>query len=67
MTKAKQLKQAYLDAARKSLDNGNNNTVYTMEMIMALRDMAKENVYPDGRFGDDDCNVWSMFREVQGK
>ena len=36
-------------------------STYTMSMLRALKDMAEHEVWPDGRFGDDDCNVWSLF------
>ena len=36
-------------------------STYTMSMLRALRDMAEHDIWPDGRFGDDDCNVWSLF------
>jgi len=39
-----------------------NDGVYTPQMIAALRDMAKNGIYPDGKFSDIDCNIWSMFR-----
>ena len=38
-----------------------NNGVYTSKMLARLRDMAENDVYPDGDFGDDECCVWSMF------
>lgn len=56
------LKDEYLEEAEKSRKAGNSNTVYTFEMIRKLKEMARHDVYPDGRFGDDDCNVWSMLR-----
>lgn len=34
---------------------------YTFEQIQALRNMAEKEVYPDGRFSDEECNIWSMF------
>lgn len=34
---------------------------YSFEQLAALRDMAERDIYPDGRFSDQDCNVWSMF------
>ena len=37
------------------------NGIYTAKMIAALRDMAENDIYPDGHFSDDACNVWSMF------
>ena len=62
MTNARALKDAFHEAREKSSKDGNSNTVYTFEMLAALRNMAEKNVYPDGTFGDTDCNVWSMFR-----
>ena len=32
--------------------------------VFVLADMARENVYPDGSFGDDECNIWAAFREA---
>lgn len=57
------LKDEYLEASRESMDAGNKNTVYTPKMIFLLRDMAEHDVWPDGRFGDTDCNIWSAFRK----
>lgn len=48
------LKEIYLDAPKV-------NGGYTFQQLQALRDMAEHDVYPDGRFGDEECNVWSMF------
>lgn len=56
--RAKCLKEKYLDASRRN----KGKEGYSFEMLQALRDMARENVYPDGRFSDEECNVWSMFR-----
>lgn len=67
MQNAKYLRTNYIDARNKAFDNGTldrihqNTGVYTTEMLSALRDMAKADVYPDGNFGDDECNVWLMF------
>ena len=57
MANAKALKDAYLEAKETNPDN----TTYNFRQLQALRDMAKANVYPDGRFGDEECNIWSMF------
>lgn len=51
----KYLKAKFLEIKRT--DTG----TYTIEQLYALRDMAKEDVYPDWRFGDNDCIVWQMF------
>ena len=53
-TMEKELKNAFLELPR--IDGG-----YTIEQISALRDMAEKDVYPDGRFSDEECNLWSMF------
>lgn len=53
------LKDKYLEIAK---ENRNGSGTYTAEMIFALRDMAKKDVYPDGRFSDEECNIWSAFR-----
>lgn len=60
----KYLKEKYLEVREEAYKNGklDNVGVYTTAMISALRDMAENDVYPDGNFGDDECNVWSMFR-----
>lgn len=59
MSNKEYLKNRFLEAVK---ENGNDRNTYTFKMLQALRDMAKEDVYPDGRFSDQDCNVWSMFR-----
>ena len=56
--KEKVLKDKFLDVSK-----GAENGLYTIEQIRALKDMAKEDVYPDWRFSDTDCNVWSILRE----
>ena len=52
------LKEKYLEASKRN----KSKEGYSFEMLQALRDMAKKDVYPDGRFSDEECNVWSMFR-----
>ena len=65
MTNAKELKARFHEEFHKSTESGNDNTVYTYGMIQALRDMAENDVWPDGQFGDTDCNIWSMFRNFK--
>ena len=67
MSRETELKEKFTDAAKISISEGNSNTVYTFEMIQALRDMAENNVYPDWHFGDTDCNVWEMFHNFHKK
>ena len=60
-------KEKFHDAFHEAIDKGIVKTgtdlgcTYTFAMLQALKDMAENNVWPDGRFGDDDCNVWSLF------
>lgn len=59
----KVLRDNYTEAREKATAEGiGDQSLYTLEMLWALRDMAKENVYPDGTFGDTECCVWEMFR-----
>ena len=66
--KEKYFREKYLEARDEAYASGKldfirqNVGVYTTEMLAALRDMAENDVYPDGNFDDDECNVWSMFR-----
>ena len=61
MSNEKYLKEKFIEARDRAMTNGTKNTDYTIEMIRCLRDMAEKDVYPDGNFGDNDCNIWSMF------
>lgn len=69
MANKKYLKEKYLEIREEAYKNGklDNVGVYTTAMIAALRDMAENDVYPDGNFGDDECNVWSMFHSYRPK
>ena len=67
------LKDNYLDVRKEAFEKGildktNQNTgVYTFQMILCLRNMAEKDVYPDGRFGDEECNLWELFHNYKGK
>ena len=52
------LKDEYLEL--RTQNKGNEG--YSFAMIAKLRDMAEKDVYPDGRFSDEECNLWSMLR-----
>ena len=73
MTKEKYFKGKYIEARDNAYASGKldfirqNVGVYTTEMLAALRDMAENDVIPDGNFGDDECNVWSMFHSYYPK
>lgn len=63
----KHYKDEFHRAAKRSKAAGNSNEVYTFEMLRALRDMAERDIYPDGSFGDNDCLIWSMYRNMAAK
>jgi len=62
------LKNEFINAREEAFESGKidrirqNDGIYTPQMLRALKNMATNGVYPDGRFSDTDCNVWSMFR-----
>lgn len=61
-------KERYFEAREYAYISGqldrikHNTGVYTFEMLQALRLMAENDIYPDWRFGDNECNVWEMFK-----
>ena len=55
------LKLRFLELRRRR--DAMSDPRYTIEELWALRGMAKEGVYPDGRFSDNDCNVWQLFAD----
>ena len=63
------LKDKYIEVRTKAYESGEltprQTSVFTPAMLAALRDMAEQNVYPDGRFGDTECGIWEMFRTVR--
>jgi len=69
VTIANAMKTAYLDAAdtcrRQEGNSSADEPTYSFRMLQALRDMASADVYPDGRFGDEECNIWSMFHAMK--
>ena len=66
MINTKEFIDAYITAKNNAFDTildktKHNDGVYTSDMLRALADMARHDVYPDSRFGDDECNIWSIF------
>lgn len=59
---ARELKAYFHEAEKKMREHKGSEQVYTFEMLLALKLMASNDVWPDGNFGDTDCNVWSLFR-----
>ena len=56
------LKAKYHDAHNEAMEKGLPNVgQYNLKMLIALYEMARANVYPDGKFGDEECSVWSLF------
>ena len=64
------MKENYHDARSRAMKHRagdrndtrrDDNPVYSFRMLQALRDMAENGVYPDGSFGDEECNIWEMF------
>lgn len=37
---------------------------FTIEQIRAIGEMALNDVWPDGRFTDDECNLWEVFSSI---
>lgn len=54
------LKNNYIEAREKAKEN--NITGYSFQQISCLQEMAAKEVYPDGRFSDEECNIWFLFR-----
>ena len=53
------LKDRFHEATAKKLEeNPSANTLFSAAEIIALIDMADNDVWPDGHFGDTDCNIW---------
>lgn len=59
------LKDDYLEERRKTRSIADPR--YSARDIAGLRDMAERDVYPDGRFSDEECNIWSMFHNFHMK
>ena len=63
--KERYLKAKYHEARElrntKEYGKERHETKYSFAMLSALCEMAREDVYPDGTFGDEECNVWEMF------
>ena len=58
----KMYKNRYYEATAKNT-TGN----FSFEQLQALRDMAKNEVYPDINFSDSEYCVWSLFRNAYGR
>ncbi len=56
--KAKELKGKALAALTECRGNGNG---YSLKAIQAIADMASADVWPDWRFSDEECNLWSTY------
>jgi hypothetical protein len=55
------LKVDALEALKEDTKQDGSKTYYGVRALYALKEMAKNDVWPDWRFGDNDCNAWSLF------
>lgn len=61
------LKGNYLACRERTFEErGHNTEVFTIEQLNFLMEMARNDVYPDIRFGDNECNVWCLFHRFVG-
>lgn len=40
------------------------NVLFSLREISILAEMAERDVWPDGKFGDDECVIWGMFHRL---
>ena len=72
MNKEDYLKNKYLEKRAEAQEAGLDvnpshiGSVFTVPMVNALMDMARDDVYPDNRFSDDECNAWSIMHIAAG-
>lgn len=59
------LKADALEALKENTKRDGANTYYGVRALYTLNEMAKNDVWPDWRFGDSDCNVWSLFHTTK--
>ena len=43
-----------------------NDHVFSFEQIEDVLDLIANQKWPDGHYGDDECNLWSMIRNKLG-
>lgn len=55
------LKDEYLKLSREIPKIVRTKHVYTAEMILKLKEMADNDVYPDARFSVEEVELWSAF------
>ena len=61
----KQLREDYLAEAkanREKLGTILCENQFNPKMLVALKEMAKADAYPDGRFSDMEVSIWELFR-----
>ena len=49
---------------QKAIHESRFHSKFTVEQIEHLAVMARENILPDGTYGDDECAVWVILRRV---
>lgn len=40
----------------------NGKATFTLDQVLDVCSLLKEKQYPDGRFSDDECCLWSAIR-----
>lgn len=48
----------------KEASDDKDCATFTFSTIRLIADMVKEGLYPNGNFSDAECNLWSVFTEV---
>ncbi len=58
----------YEDGARLSAHKAQleHDCVFTYEQIRDVLGLVKKHEWPDGTYGDNECELWSLIREVLG-
>lgn len=73
MAKYDFLKDMYLETRKKEIKENDlgwkhgRGAVYTADDIFNLREMARYDIYPDGRFCDEERVIWGWFHNFHKK
>lgn len=56
----------YKDCNRKAAHEmqKEHGCVFTFEQVRDVLELVKEHRWPDASWSDDECNLWSLVREV---
>ena len=56
------LKQRFIESRHMTRDA--RPYVYSVTELVMLADMAERDIWPDGRFSDDECNAWGVLHRT---